>query len=139
MGRQLPVTPVLVCFFLAWFSSRGMRARQGVWGTAVPQEEAVAWQPRQQRGQSGGDASPAAALTGPLQAALTGVPLRPSEREPCPHGAAARRALAAWHEAERQPGGDAVSAAALTRRRLPRCQRPAPDAHERASGPLQPR
>jgi hypothetical protein len=35
-------------------------------------QEAVAWQPSQQRGQSGGDASPAAALTGPLQAALTG-------------------------------------------------------------------
>ncbi len=34
--------------------------------------EAVAWQPSQQRGQSGGDASPAAALTGPLQAALPG-------------------------------------------------------------------
>ena len=37
------------------------------------------------------------------------------------------RALAAWHEAERQPGGDAVSAAALTRSRLPRCLRPATD------------
>jgi hypothetical protein len=34
--------------------------------------EAVAWQPSQQRGQSGGDAVSAAALTGPLQAALTG-------------------------------------------------------------------
>ena len=34
--------------------------------------EPVAWQPSQQRGQSGGDASPAAALPGPLQAALPG-------------------------------------------------------------------
>ena len=76
-----------------------------------------------------------AAVTGPRAAALPGIPLRPSVREPCPHGAAARRALAAWHEAERQPGGDGVSAAALTRSRLPRCQRPATDPRRRASGP----
>ncbi len=77
-----------------------------------------------------------AAVTGPRAAGLTGstVPFRPSVREPCPHGAAARRALAAWHEAERQPGGDGVSAAALTRRRLPRCLRPATDPRRRVSG-----
>jgi hypothetical protein len=35
-------------------------------------QEALAWQPSSQRGQPSGDAVSAAALTGPLQAALTG-------------------------------------------------------------------
>src|SRR6267378_2120795 len=61
----------------------------------------IAWQPSNPRGQSSGDAASAAALTGPRAAAQTGVPLRPSEREPVvvwkprryslggvPHGAA---------------------------------------------------
>ena len=54
-------------------------------------------------------------------------------------GGTACRALAAWHEAARQPGGAGVAAAALTRRRLPRCLRPATDPRQRASGPTQPR
>ena len=64
-------------------------------------QEAVAWQPSRSRGQSGGDAVSAAALTGPRAAAQTGLPLRPLVREPVvawtprrprlggvPHGAA---------------------------------------------------
>ena len=42
----------------------------------------VAWQPSRQLGQSSGDAASATARTGPRAAAQTGVPLRPSEREP---------------------------------------------------------
>ncbi len=49
-------------------------------------------------------------------------------------GDTAGRVLAAWHEAELQPGGDGGSAAALTRSRLPRCLRPATDPRRRASG-----
>jgi hypothetical protein len=61
----------------------------------------AAWQPSRLRGQSSGAGVSAAALTGPRAAAQTGVPLRPSEREPVvvwkprrhslggvPHGAA---------------------------------------------------
>jgi hypothetical protein len=61
----------------------------------------AAWQPSRARGQSSGAGVSAAALTGPRAAAQTGVPLRPTEREPVvawtprrhslggvPHGAA---------------------------------------------------
>jgi len=114
----------------------GPALRRGGIGGSAPDDPDVARQPSARRGQPGGDAAPAAALTGPPTVALPGVPLRPSEREPSPHGDTACRAPAAWHEAERQPGGDGVAAAALTHSRLPRCQRPATDPRRRPSEPI---
>jgi hypothetical protein len=74
----------------------------------------AAWQPSVRRGQSGGDAVSAAALTGPLTAAQTGSTL----------ATARARATAASHTAppggwqlrtrRGLPGGDAVSATAQT-------------------------
>jgi hypothetical protein len=51
----------------------------------------AAWQPSARRGQSGGDAVSAAALTGPPTAAQTGIPLRPLVREPLPPATALRQ------------------------------------------------
>jgi hypothetical protein len=82
--------------------------------------EAVAWQPSQQRGQSGGDASPAAALTGPLQAGLTGstdttTRARATARRPrCDDGGLARQ-----YEAGGTPGRRGIRPAVTRSRLLP--------------------
>jgi len=71
--------------------------------------EPVAWQPSQQRGQPSGDAVSAAALTGPLQAALTGRTVatqraRATTRRPLGH-ASTRRARVSTYPLQRQLSG----------------------------------
>ncbi len=82
--------------------------------------EAVAWQPSEQRGQSSGDAVSAAALTGPLQAALTGSTAttngaRATARQP--RGFAG--GLARQHEAGGTPGRRGIRPAVTRSRLLP--------------------
>jgi hypothetical protein len=57
----------------------------------------AAWQPSRARGQSGGDAVSAAALTGPRAAALTGTQFRPLVREPVVGGTPRRHRLGGVH------------------------------------------
>ena len=114
----------------------------GVCGGSAPAFLSNAWQPSQQRGQSGGDASPAATLTGPLQAALTGSTATttraralPARRHGLPGasslargGAAARRRRRTSRRADTQP---TAALPAARYRPSPARQRPTPRAPPR--------